>query len=139
MRSGLLIMLGVVLVAGCSGGPLDAGDDRCPCLAKDIEVANGKAAIIASESLELRFEGVGSDSRCPINARCVWEGDAAVTIGLTKPGQQPGRLELHTSGRFEQEGRYLSYHVRLSALRPEPQTDRPIAPSDYRATIVVTR
>src|SRR5258705_4730358 len=138
MRSGLLILFGVVVAASCSGVRLDAGDARCPCLAKDLDIANGTSAVVASESLELRFEGVGADSRCPINARCVWEGDAAVTIGLTKPGQQPGRLELHTSGRFEQEGRYLSYRVHLSALRPEPQTDKPIEPSAYRATVVVT-
>jgi hypothetical protein len=135
----MVILLCGAVAAGCLGGPPAASQERCPCLAKDIEIANGKSAVIESESLEIRFEGVGNDSRCPINARCVWEGDAAVTIELTKPGQQPGRLELHTSGRFEQEGRYLSYHVRLSALQPEPQTDRPIAPSDYRATVVVTR
>ena len=85
------------------------------------------------------MEGVGADSRCPVNVTCVWEGDAQVTIGLSRQAQAPGQLQLHTSQRFATEGTYLNYRVRLAALMPAPRDGNPIDAGSYAATLVISR
>ena len=85
------------------------------------------------------MESVGPDSRCPVNVTCVWEGDAQVTIALSRQAQSPGRLQLHTSQQFAREGTYLNYRVRLTALVPAPLAGDQIDPGSYTATLIVSR
>jgi hypothetical protein len=110
----------------------------CPCLNQAFVVQRGTPAAIESEALELNLESV-ADSRCPANARCVWEGDAAVTLSIVTKGEKPERVLVHTSGRFAQDARYRGYTVRLVALAPEPPGDGRVDQSAYRATVLVTR
>jgi hypothetical protein len=59
----------------------------------------------------IEFSGVREDSRCPMNARCVWEGNARIMVRIQKLPQptvpsgefQPRNLELNTSERFDKK------------------------------------
>ena len=131
-------------LGGCLGGngPVAGAaptPGSCPCLDREFSLQVGSSAKIHSEQLEVRMEGVGPDSRCPVNVTCVWEGDAQVTIGLSRQGQATERLQLHTSQRFATEGRYLNYRVHLTALMPAPREGDRIEPGSYAATLVVSR
>jgi hypothetical protein len=99
----------------------------------------GAPVAIQGEQLELRMESVGPDSRCPVNVTCVWEGDAQVTIALSRQAQAPERLQLHTSQQFAREGTYLNYRVRLTALTPAPRAGDQIEPASYTAMLVISR
>ena len=110
----------------------------CPCLNEEFVVQKGTTATIQGELLAIDLDSV-ADSRCPANARCVWEGDAVVALTIVKAGQKPGRLELHTSPRFAPDAKYRDYTVRLVALAPMPSTDAKVDQAAYRATILVTR
>jgi hypothetical protein len=143
LRIGAALTFGIGL-SGCLGGngPIAGAaptPGSCPCLDHEFTLQVGSSAVIQSEQLEVRMEGVGPDSRCPVNVTCVWEGDARVTIGLSRQGQATGRLQLHTSQRFATEGRYLNYRVHLAALMPAPRNSDQIDPGAYTATLVVSK
>src|SRR5215510_4293224 len=48
------------------------------------ERAKGK---ISGDMLSLQFDSVISDSRCPVNATCIWQGTAVAKFSLTKNGE----------------------------------------------------
>jgi hypothetical protein len=45
-----------------------------------FELKVGQSAVIESEDIEVSFERVVQDSRCPSDVTCIWEGQA--TIGV---------------------------------------------------------
>jgi hypothetical protein len=140
---GAALLMSIALCACVRGNGPTAGaaptPGGCPCLDREFSLTVGAPATIQGEQLEIRVESVGPDSRCPVNVTCVWEGDAQVTIGLSRQAQAPGRLQLHTSQQFATEGTYLNYRVRLTALMPAPRDGNPIESGSYSATLVVSR
>jgi len=108
-------------------------------LAQEFTLAPGHSAHVQGEDLTVVFDQVASDSRCPANVTCVWEGDAAVLLTLTQPPRDRAAVELHTSPRFPQKIRYGDLEVALRALDPEPREGIAIAQTAYRATLRVTR
>jgi len=96
---------------------------------------------MADEALTVTFEGVRSDSRCPMDVVCISAGDATVLVWLTSATGGRVERELHTNpGRTgTAETSYLAYAITLVALSPVPRSDRPIRPEDYVATLTVER
>src|SRR4029434_7853496 len=97
------------------------------------------AELVVLQGLQITFEGVSEDSRCPTGVQCVWAGDAAATFTLEKRPAAALQITLHTNGRFEQQTEYDDFIVRLQDVRPYPKEGFEIAAGDYRATLVVTR
>jgi len=132
-----------VLACACARGSaltdVAPTGNGCPCLDREFALKVGAPATIQNEQLEIRVDSVGPDSRCPVDVACVWEGDALVTIALSRQAQAPGRLQLHTSQQFATEGAYLNYRVRLRALTPAPRAGDQIEPAAYTATLIVSR
>ncbi len=93
---------------------------------------------LAGTQATLILEAVTEDSRCPVDVTCVragsvtatfslWDGRQAVRDEVTLRGVEPARLVL---GGFE---------LTLLAIDPEPHSERPIKPFDYRAQVVIDR
>jgi hypothetical protein len=121
---------------GCAAGP---SEPQRAALGESFTLKAGESARIEAEALEVRFEGVPADSRCPKDVDCVWEGDATVRVRL-QVGSRPGeRLELHTSARERTSVAYDGYEIRLLQLAPYPVSGRTIEQGDYAATLEVTR
>jgi hypothetical protein len=108
-----------------------------PELGRPFDVKPNEVARL--EGLQITFEGVAADSRCPTGVQCVWAGDATAVFTLQKPPAAALHRTLHTSGRFERQVDYEGFVVRLEDIKPHPQDGVTIAPTDYRATLVVTR
>ena len=85
----------------------------------------------------MRFDSVSSDSRCPMDAVCVWAGDATLTLRLSHRSNSPATNELHTQPSGS-ELVYSDYRIKLVSLSPYPRSDRRIPPGDYVATINVS-
>jgi hypothetical protein len=100
-----------------------------------FELRSGASAILR-DGLTVTFDGVRSDSRCPMDALCVWAGDAIVAVGLSQPAGGQLERELHTDPSGSQAS-YLAYVIKLVALAPYPRSDRRIQPDDYVATLTV--
>lgn len=83
------------------------------------------------------FVGVSDDSRCPTGVSCVWEGDAVVTLRVTRDAADE-TVALHANPRFAQEATVAGLRLRLVRLEPYPEADRPIAADDYRVVLTIT-
>lgn len=67
------------------------------------------------------------DSRCPMNARCIWAGRVRVQMLWVRPkGNQPFELTLGEPYQLA-DGK-----ITLTSVRPEKVTDKQIKPGDYR-------
>jgi len=79
---------------------------------------------------------VEEDSRCPIDAVCVWEGNAAVSLSLRPPSGPAATWRLNTTTP-PKSFTALGYEVRLDSLLPAPRVGQHIEPGDYVAYVTV--
>jgi hypothetical protein len=121
-----------MLCAGCAGA--STRPSQTP-LGQPFELRPGASAVLEGE-LTVTFDGVAADSRCPMDALCVWAGDAIVSLSISRGAGAVPR-ELHTNP--PSEASYLDYSIRLLGLAPFPRSDRRIGPGDYVATLRVAR
>jgi hypothetical protein len=104
-------------------------------VSESFKLRAGTSAILR-DGLKVAFDGVRSDSRCPMDVMCVWAGDAVVTVRLSQPAGGQVERELHTDSRGS-EASYLAYSIRLVALAPYPRSAQPIQPDEYVASLAV--
>lgn len=126
----------VVLALGALGCDESPTGPTVP-LNREFELGAGQSATIDDVSMSVRFNGVTNDSRCPGDAICILGGDALVHITATS-SRSTRDYELHTGDMrpVQHEG----VTIALVQLQPYPFSSRPpIVPSDYRATLKVSR
>jgi len=121
----------LLAAAGCSNSP--TGPDAV--VGKPFELNAGSVSTLP-DGARLRFEGVQSDSRCPIDAVCVWAGDATITVTLNPARGSTESREMHTQPTGSQIS-YATYTITLTALAPYPRSSREIPAAGYVATFVV--
>lgn len=102
--------------ATTAGAPLPDGSD----------VALGQKAYVDGPIVQP--VEVVEDSRCPMNARCVWAGRVRVKMVWIRGNGEKQPFEV-TLGEPTQlaDGQFT-----LESVRPEKRTDIEIKPSDYR-------
>lgn len=129
MNSGLGIML---LFLACSSQTAVAPGS-------EMTLAVGESRRVDPGGLDVRFAAVTADSRCPRSVRCVWAGDGAVRLDVTR-GEESATVTVHTSGGRDMpsEADALGHRFTLVELAPYPDTPQSIEPDEYRATVVVT-
>lgn len=100
------------------------------------------------EDLRITFLEVTNDSRCPINAKCISEGDAEILLRV-KAGAGPAknhRLHTHRKPRRQiipinypdgMVGIPKSYQLSIAELSPLPTAGKKTKPSDYRLTLAI--
>lgn len=88
-------------------------------------------------NLFVKFDSLISDSRCPKDANCIWEGNAEVSFGITYK-KELEQVHLNTSNKMGTKKSAFGYDFELLALTPYPgdksQENNPIT-----ATILVTK
>jgi hypothetical protein len=87
--------------------------------------------------LRLTFKNVAGDSRCPIDAVCVWAGDGEIALKIEQ-GTLAAVAALHTTLE-PKKTEWNGYTISLVSLTPAPKANTPTDPADYRAQILVTR
>ena len=103
------------------------------------ECENGN---IAGDDLKLCFNAVVSDSRCPANVVCVWQGAATATFSFTKNGDTH-RFDLSTitmKPSYTKDTVIAGYKIEFINLLPYPGTFTPPAPnSQIKAELKITK
>lgn len=129
--------LAALLLAGCGLSSVPDGAEE-PGSQEELELAAGEERPVPGSLLRIGFAGVGEDSRCPTGVTCVWEGNAAVELGLTV-GTGPTRL--HVLGTAVEPRSVVVGDLRVSllAVTPYPREGVTIAPEEYRARLRVER
>lgn len=113
----ILTPLAAAALAGCAtvGNSVPDGSD----------VRLGQTAYV--DGPKIKPVKVLEDSRCPMNARCVWAGRVRLKVLWVRPsGNQEIELTLGEPKPLADGA------LTLTSVRPDKSTDRTIAPKDYR-------
>lgn len=93
--------------------------------------------ICDNDSTCIKFIKVVSDSRCPSDVVCVWQGTAIIELGTCDAEGGSVNLEIHKPVEYTIDG--IKYSAELTELNPYPDTRHPAELKDYVARIVVKR
>jgi len=97
---------------------------------------------IKGDRVKLDFDAVVSDSRCPANALCIWQGAATATFSFTKNGDSH-RFNLSTitmEPNYTKDTVLAGYKIEFINLLPYPGTFTPPAPdSQIKAELKITK
>jgi len=131
----LAVLLLLLLLAACGG---EAGEVKAN-LGQEFSLSMGQTASIQDEALKLKFLEVISDSRCPKDVTCVWQGQASCLVEITYLESlykvtlvQPGLPEEPSQIDFKE------YVIKFD-LTPYPEAGKEIKKNDYQLQLVVTR
>jgi hypothetical protein len=121
----------LVLLGACASVKQDGATSGRPSANPGTEfaLARGESMRIADTQAIIHFSKVIDDSRCPMNARCIWEGNAKVAVemmGVT--------VELNTSTRFATKQTVAGVTVELIRLEPSPMAGAQT--TGYVATLI---
>lgn len=106
---------------------------------KDFSLKVGASAQTADAALQIGFEAVTGDSRCPKGEQCIRAGDATVRIWVQQGSGPRQSRELRTAPGPGQAVRVRQdRELRLLRLEPYPVTGRSIAAADYVATFALS-
>ena len=117
-------ILAVVLIAACLGATC-GGNPTEPTavpLGQPFDLRAGQSAVVPG-GLKVTFDRVVSDSRCPIDAICVWAGEAVIALKLSRGFAAPVEREVRADSASpeishsstDQSGRALA----VSAIESE--------------------
>lgn len=131
--TGLAVMTLGAAAAGCArNAPVEVSPGA------EFELGIGETARVANGDLTITFERVVEDSRCPMDAVCVWAGRATIRLATRSGAADPVPLELST-----REGPDAAasgpFTIRLLAIAPPRRARDPGEPGPYRATLRVER
>lgn len=98
-----------------------------------------QSAEIKSEDITVTFLNVTSDSRCPSDVTCVWQGQAGIELDLRK-GEEKSTVSLSIGGDSSpEESIFDSYLIQLVDISPYPVSTKDIQSDEYAAKINITK
>ena len=115
-----------------------SGSKKAARLDAEFSLRVGQKAHIKSEGLNISFSSVTEDSRCPVGVDCIWAGNAAVAVKLSKAKGDSASVNLNTD-LDPKERSFEQYVITLTKLSPYPKKDSSIKKEDYVATFVVRK
>lgn len=111
-------------------------------LNEDFNIKIGSAVEVENESLQISFESVPMDSRCPEGVRCFWSGEAQVILRFSRLDykEKIDTLSLYKAlSGTKRIGSYQLYSIEFKGLEPHPIFNQDINPDNYAATLLVTK
>lgn len=135
----LFRILSLTVIAACLGAAC-ARNPTAPAglpLGQRFDLRRGESALVQG-GLRVTFDRVVSDSRCPIDAICVWAGEAVLLLKLSRGSDAPVEREVRADSSSP-EILHSSYKIKALALAPYPRSDRQTRPDEFVATFIVTR
>ncbi|KAA3598412.1 MAG: hypothetical protein DWQ06_11875 [Calditrichaeota bacterium] len=134
----LLILTSIILISGCSKQSKKTNSEivKKESIDEVVKIDFGKTAKLGNGS-EITFSNLISDSRCPIGAKCVWEGTAEIGLELIQ-GEQRHKFSLELiSKRKDSKLDTLGYSFEFQSLTPYPKLNSEIPKENYQAAISV--
>lgn len=138
---GMSLALLLVTATACapdSTEPEGAGAVQDIAAGDTVRLRVNQSARIGTSGVSLTFTGVGEDSRCPIDAVCVWPGTAEALLRVSAPGAAPTTLALHSFSE-PRAADYGAYRIRLLEISPARSAEETIPPGAYVVRLEVTR
>ena len=137
-----LLLLFLILLTTCDN---EESENIYVNINETFTLKCGESVIVKPDNLDLGFYEVISDSRCPTNLRCFWEGAAEIKVWICEPGQSAKFIKLPIYGdvTYEDTIRHvvvdtLGYQLSLLHLDPYPDEFEERDYSEYEATIFIS-
>jgi hypothetical protein len=128
----IFVIMAFIWLSAALAGPAKVSID------KELSLGIGQAASIEGEKLVIKFKSVLEDSRCPVNAVCVWAGNGKVEFDILDIDGQNKTVILNTED--EPKAIILKGHkLTLVSLNPPRIDGVSISPGDYSVTLRVDR
>jgi len=126
------------LVAACSSStePQERSDALLAGGPVELTLTVGQEVSVPGSVLRVGFTRVTGDSRCPIDAICVWEGNAAIELALTL-GKGPTVPYVVNTALEPHAAQAGGFTVTLLEVAPAPTSQGPIDPGAYRIKVRV--
>lgn len=105
--------------------------------AENVSLMVGQRKTVDHGKLTVKFVSVVEDSRCPINAKCIWAGNAKIKISIKK-GRHAARIFELNSTLNPKSVEIEGYKITYQDVKPWPG-EKPSGHAVKRATISVTR
>ena len=142
MKRTLLFSAALFLVFGLSNCSKDnelTGDSSFN-LNDTLELAIDKSAFNNDNQLTISIDSVLSDSRCPSDVVCIWEGNAEVRFLLNNDGKKMKFiLNSHGGDNYPSDTTISGYNIKLVELHPYPVSTSKIANSEYVADLLIKK
>ena len=107
-------------------------------LGERFDLAVAESASIDGEGLDLTFDGVTRDNRCPKDVQCIVAGAATVVLIAASDGERR-ELTLDVPPGGSASERLDGLEITVARVDPQPVAGRRIEPEDYVVTVVVAR
>jgi hypothetical protein len=87
-----------------------------------IELNHCADTTINGQTVQICFDSLISDSRCPANAECIWQGESTVKLSLHIAGvQQSFKLStFNNPPTFRNDTTISGYKIKLLSVSPYP-------------------
>lgn len=82
---------------------------------QELQMKPGEQRSADRGCITVKFVSVVEDSRCPMNARCIWAGNAKIKIVVSKGKMAPKFVELNT-GLEPNSVKLYGYTITLEGL-----------------------
>jgi hypothetical protein len=140
MKTFLIILLIATIALGNSCSK--SADKRLQEGTIELKLHESAEGRIEGDKVKLGFDAVVSDSRCPANAMCIWQGAATATFSFTKNGNTH-RFNLATitmPPTYTKDTVIAGYKIEFINLSPYPGTVAdPIPDSQRKAELKITK
>jgi hypothetical protein len=115
----IVIGLLAMLITACSSSAYEYRKER---LVTNVEVPLGEAELVANTSLSVKFDSIEQDSRCPINAKCLWAGVAIVNVTVINGEGVLKNIKLSSVNyeTFNTTEKVFGKNIELMAVLPNP-------------------
>ena len=136
LKTILIIILPMVFIS-CSQDESESDDFAALKFDKNSTLKINQCIDIAETDYSLCFDAV-SDSRCPADVVCVWEGNAAASFILkSATGNVP--FTLNTFRNFTQDTIINNLKIELIGVLPYPLHSKSTNQSEYVAEIKISK
>jgi hypothetical protein len=139
-RIGALFTLITIISMGCEGIRFEGvcNFDSIKMVINDtIEMRIGEVYCNQANGIRLECDSLVGDSRCPIGATCVWEGNAELSFILEQDGDQLHEFNLNTNPGFRNDTTINDLRYKLLDLIPYPELDVDRNIEDYTIQLII--
>ena len=133
-------MLIAIFSLGCEGIRFEGVcnfDSIKMALNDTIKMRIGEVYCNQANGIRLECDSLVSDSRCPVGATCVWEGNAELSFILEQDSDQLHAFNLNTNPGFRTDTTINELRYKLIDLLPYPELDTVIDLNDYTVLFIV--
>lgn len=130
-----LVLLATAFSAGQFATPTSAAANS---LGDTVEVVLApKGYVVLPDGTRLTFARVVSDSRCPTDVVCIWQGEVVAGFGIQTEDSDPRDFEITFDGSPSTET-IEGYAITVTDVQPSRQSTQPIDADDYRVTVTIS-